>query len=112
AARDFGLPWKGGTAAIQGFGNVGSNLAVALAAEGVRVVAITDAEGGVYNENGLDIRALIEYTRERRTVSGFRPADSITNHELWRVPCDFLVPAALGSVITREDNASDLQCRM
>src|SRR5690606_19525448 len=71
AARDFGLPWKGGTAAIQGFGNVGSNLALALHAEGVRVIAVTDVEGGVHNGNGLDIPALIAYAREHRTVTGF-----------------------------------------
>ncbi|HEX6307334.1 MAG TPA: Glu/Leu/Phe/Val dehydrogenase dimerization domain-containing protein [Longimicrobiales bacterium] len=112
AARDFGLPWQGATAAIQGFGNVGSHLAESLAAEGVRVIAITDAEGGVHNESGIDVAALGAWAREHRTVAGFRHADAITNEQLWRVPCDFMVPAALGSVITREDNASDLQCRM
>jgi glutamate dehydrogenase (NAD(P)+) len=112
AAADYGIPWKGATAAIQGFGNVGSHLAESLVAEGLKVTAITDAEGGVYNENGLDIAALLTYAREHRTVTGFKGADSLKNEQLWRVPCDFMVPAALGSVITKEDNASDLQCRM
>ncbi|HEX6133656.1 MAG TPA: Glu/Leu/Phe/Val dehydrogenase dimerization domain-containing protein [Longimicrobiales bacterium] len=112
AARDFGLPWQGASAAIQGFGNVGSHLAASLAAEGVRVVAVTDAEGGVHDENGIDIGALLAWAREHRTVAGYKGADAITNEQLWRVPCDFMVPAALGSVITREDNATDLQCRM
>src|SRR5690606_31566151 len=103
---------KGGTAAIQGFGNVGSHLAAAVHAEGVRVIAVTDVEGGVHNGNGLDIPALIAYAREHRTVTGFEQADPITNEQLWRLPCDYMIPAALGSVITKEDNASDLQCRM
>src|SRR5690606_6642896 len=47
-----------------------------------------------------------------RTVAGFKDAEAITNEQLWRIPCDFMVPAALGSVITKEDNADDLQCRM
>lgn len=112
AARDYGIPWQGATAAIQGFGNVGSHLARALVAEGVRVIAITDAEGGVHNEQGLDIPALQEYVGTHRTVGGFPGADPLTNEQLWRVPCDYMIPAALGSVITKEDNASDLQCRM
>jgi glutamate dehydrogenase (NAD(P)+) len=112
AARDYGITWQGATAAIQGFGNVGSHLAQHLTTQGVRVVAITDAEGGVYAEDGLDIDALLEYARDKRTVAGFPGADALGGEELWRVPCDFMVPAALGSVITKEDNASDLACRM
>jgi glutamate dehydrogenase (NAD(P)+) len=112
AALDLGLPWQGATAAIQGFGNVGSHLAEALVVEGIRVLAVTDAEGGVHNEHGLDIPALLAYAKQHRTVMGFKDAEAITNEQLWRIPCDFMVPAALGSVITKEDNAADLQCRM
>ncbi|HEX2168233.1 MAG TPA: Glu/Leu/Phe/Val dehydrogenase dimerization domain-containing protein [Longimicrobiales bacterium] len=112
AARDYGFPWEGATAAIQGFGNVGSHLAESLVAEGVKVIAITDAEGGVHNENGLDIPALIAYTKQHRTVAGYKDADALSNDQLWRLPCDFMVPAALGSVITKEDNADEIQCRM
>jgi glutamate dehydrogenase (NAD(P)+) len=112
AARDYGLPWAGATAAIQGFGNVGSHLARYLDGEGVKVIAVTDAEGGVHADDGLDIDALLEHVLEKRTVAGFAGADALGGDELWRVPCDFMVPAALGSVITKEDNVSDLQCRM
>lgn len=112
AARDYDIPWKGGTAAIQGFGNVGSHLAAFLAAEGVRVVAVTDAHGGVFNDDGLDIDALLAHSRTERTVGGFPGGDSLAGDELWSVPCDFMVPAALGSVITREANAHTLNCRM
>jgi glutamate dehydrogenase (NAD(P)+) len=112
AALERGLPWKGATAAIQGFGNVGSHLAQSLVAEGVRVIAVTDAVGGVHNANGLDIAALLAHASTHRSVAGFKEADALTNEQLWLVPCDFMVPAALGSVITREDNASTLQCRM
>jgi glutamate dehydrogenase (NAD(P)+) len=112
AARDYGLPWAGGTAAIQGFGNVGSHLAIGLMEQGVKVVAVRDAEGGVHNENGLDIPALVAHVRENRTVAGFGPADALSNIAFWEVPCDFMVPAALGSVITKEDNASTLGCKM
>ena len=112
ASRDYGLPWKGATAAIQGFGNVGSHLALALHEQGVRVIAITDVEGGVYAEKGIDVPALLAYARANRTVAGYPNAAPIMNEQLWRVPCDYLIPAALGGVITKEGNAGELQCRM
>jgi len=111
AARDFELPWKGGTAAIQGFGNVGSNLATILHAEGLRVIAVTDVEGGVYNAAGLDIPSLREHAGRTGTVAGFAHGDPITNEELWRLECDYMIPAALGGVLTR-DNVGNLRCRM
>lgn len=110
AGRELGLPWKGGSAAIQGFGNVGTHLAAALAAEGVRVVAITDAEGGVRDDGGLDVAALREYATSQGTVAGFPGAEALSGDQLWEVECDYLVPAALGGVITREANANTLRC--
>jgi glutamate dehydrogenase (NAD(P)+) len=112
AARDHGITWHGATAAIQGFGNVGSHLARCLADEGVLVVAVTDVDGGVYDEAGLDVAALDRYAQEHRTVGGFPDAEALDGDALWTVPCDFLVPAALGSVITKEHNAESLACRM
>lgn len=112
AAREYGIPWESGTAAIQGFGNVGSHLASFLYDEGVRIVAVTDATGGVHNEAGIDIPKLIVHARSNGGVGGFDGGDALTNDELWTVPCDFMVPAALGGVITKEDNATTLACRM
>ncbi|MGQ0562129.1 MAG: Glu/Leu/Phe/Val family dehydrogenase [Gemmatimonadota bacterium] len=111
AARDYGVPWQGSRAVIQGFGNVGAHLARLLDLEGVKVVAVTDADGGVMNEKGLDIPALFEHARREGTVRGFASADPITNQQLWRIPCEFMVPAALGGVITKEDNATLLDCK-
>lgn len=112
AAKDFGVPWKGGRAAIQGFGNVGGHLARLLDEEGVRIVAVTDADGGVYHDTGLDVPALLEHASRSGTVAGFPDAEPLDDRGFWRVPCEFLVPAALGSVITKEDNVADLDCRM
>lgn len=112
AARDYGLDWRGSTAAIQGFGNVGSNLALALEQEGVRVVAVSDIEGGLHAEGGLDIGALLDHVREAGTVAGFPDADVVSHDDFWGVPCDFMVPAALGGVISRESVARELSCRM
>ncbi len=112
AARDYGIAWNGGTAAIQGFGNVGSHLARFLHAEGVKVIAVTDATGGVFNEAGLEIPALAEHVHRTGGAAGFQRGDPLTNENLWSVPCDYLVPAALGGVITKEDNANDLACKV
>ncbi|MGQ0815194.1 MAG: Glu/Leu/Phe/Val family dehydrogenase [Gemmatimonadota bacterium] len=111
AARDYGVPWQGSRAVIQGFGNVGAHLARLLVEQGVKVIAVTDADGGVMNEKGLDIPALFEYGKKNSTVRGFATGTAITNEQLWRIPCEFMVPAALGGVITKEDNAELLDCK-
>src|SRR5262249_30493424 len=97
--------------AVQGFGNVGSNLARLLAEEGVRVVAVSDSHGGVTNPYGLDVPAAIAYKRERGTLEGFPNAESVTNYELIELDCDVLTPCALEQVITAE-NAPRVRAKM
>jgi glutamate dehydrogenase (NAD(P)+) len=112
-ARDFGIPLKGSRVVIQGFGNVGGNLARLLDAEaGAKVVAVSDVSGGVYNDKGLDVPGLLAHTAQRRPVSEWPGGKRITNEELWTVPCEWLVPAALGGVITKETNARTLNCKV
>ena len=112
AAADYGLTWQRSTAVIQGFGNVGAHLARILHDEGVRVLAVTDVDGGVYNENGLDVPALLLHNEKARTVGGFAGAKALKGDDIWDIPCDFMVPAALGGVITKEDNVDRLKCKM
>jgi glutamate dehydrogenase (NAD(P)+) len=112
AAGVQGIPWRGSRAAIQGFGNVGSHLATFLHEEGLRVVAVTDVDGGVHNDGGLDVPALLEHSERAGTVAGFQGGDPIEGEAIWTVPCEFMVPAALGGVINREENAKALDCRM
>jgi len=112
-ARDFGIPLKGGRVVIQGFGNVGSHLARLVAAEaGAKVVAVSDVEGGIYNDKGLDIPGLLGHVAQKRPVSEWKGGKRITNEELWTIPCEWLVPAALGGVITKEANARSLDCKV
>ena len=112
AAKDYGMPWKGASAVIQGFGNVGMHLARILYDEGVRVIAVTDVDGGVMNEKGLDLPLLVKHNEAARTVAGFAGGTPIAGEAIWSVPCDFMVPAALGGVITKEDNVDKLDCKM
>ena len=112
AAKVHGIPWKGSRVAIQGFGNVGSHLAAAAFEEGLRVVAVTDVEGGAHNQDGLDLPALQAHVQRAGSVAGFAGGDPLEGEAIWRVPCEFMVPAALGGVINREENALALDCRM
>jgi glutamate dehydrogenase (NAD(P)+) len=91
------------TVAIQGFGNVGANLARLLHADGAKVVAISDSQGGVYNASGLDIPAALAHKQERGTLAGLANAEAVTNEELLELPCDILAPCALEQVITDEN---------
>jgi len=97
--------------AIQGFGNVGSNLARLLADEGVRVIAVSDSGGGIHNPYGLDVSAAIAYKAEHGVLEGFAGADAITNAELIEIDCDVLTPCALEQVITVE-NASRIRAKI
>ncbi len=112
-ARDFGVPLDGGRVVIQGFGNVGSHLARLLTTETrAKVIAVSDVTGGVVNEQGLDIAGLLQHSAERRPIPEWKGGRSITNEELWTIPCDWLVPAALGGVITKEANAGTIDCKV
>ncbi len=111
ATDTIGLDIGKATAAVQGYGNVGSVAALSLARYGVRVQAITDAFGGVYNANGLNLWDLGKHAAKNQTVAGFAEAEPITNEQLLALPCDILVPAALERQIT-EKNAAKLQCRI
>jgi glutamate dehydrogenase (NAD(P)+) len=112
-AADSNLPLEGSRVVIQGFGNVGAFVAQFAHELGARVIATTDVDGGLFNQKGLDIPKLFQHTyRERRKVGEFKGGDRITNEDLWRIPCDWLVPAALGGVITKEANASTIDCKV
>jgi glutamate dehydrogenase (NAD(P)+) len=85
--------------AIQGFGNVGSFLARLLYEQGARIVAVSDAMGGVFRGDGLDVPELLSHASTTKSVVGFPHSEPITNQELLAVPCDVLAPAALGHVL-------------
>ncbi len=103
ALRHLEVSMEGIRTAVQGFGKVGSVAARLLAEQGVKIIAVSDVCGGVYNDRGLDIPALLLHAKENRTVTGFADADAITNAELLALECDLLIPAALERQITGEN---------
>lgn len=96
---------------IQGFGNVGSNAAKFLYEAGHNIIGISDINGGLYNKNGINIDELLKYTAKNKTIVGFEGCESLSNDELLELNCDFLVPCALGNVITK-DNADKIKAEI
>ncbi len=111
AANELGFNLADKTAAVQGFGNVGSVAAKLLAKTGTKVVAVSDVKSGLYNKKGLDIPKLLDWVKEHGFLEGYPEADKISNEELLTTNCDILVPAALGGQITKA-NASKIRASM
>lgn len=116
-AKRLGLDPKQTTVAIQGFGNAGSYAAKILHAEGYKIVAVSDSQGGVYNEEGVDPQKA-EAIKQAGGMLGCYcvgtvctieqikkdgPCRAITNEELLELPVDILIPAALENQITNEN---------
>jgi glutamate dehydrogenase (NAD(P)+) len=111
AADALGFNVAGAKVAIQGFGNVGATCARLLDEMGATVVAVSDSRGGIYNPRGLPLADVYEHKAATGSVVGFREAEPVTNEELLELPCDMLVPAALGNQITAR-NADRIQARI
>jgi glutamate dehydrogenase (NAD(P)+) len=89
--------------AIQGFGNVGSHAARLIADRGGKVVAVSDVNGGIANDQGIDILALLTWVSENEGVQGFPGAEAIEGHEVLSYKTDVLIPAAMEDAITAEN---------
>jgi len=112
AAKDLGIRVKGGTVAVQGYGNAGSVAADILHDEqGAKIVAVSDTKGGIYKADGLNPHTVEEHKKKTGSVVGFPGAKSISNDELLELKVDVLVPAALENQITPK-NADKIQARI
>jgi glutamate dehydrogenase/leucine dehydrogenase len=111
AVHRLGQEIKGRKVVVQGFGNVGGVAARMLWRDGAVIQGVSDYRGGVWNGQGLDVRALEQHVKETGSVIGFPGADAISNKDILEQPCDILLPAATGSQI-REDNADRVQAKI
>ncbi|BBX32266.1 glutamate dehydrogenase/leucine dehydrogenase [Mycolicibacterium mageritense DSM 44476 = CIP 104973] len=111
ALRSRGITVDGSTAAVQGFGKVGSHAARFLFDNGVRVVAVSDQYGAVANAAGLDVPALEEHVAATGSVVGFAGGVEISGADLLESDVDLLVPAAIEGVI-HEGNAHRIRARV
>ena len=111
ALQHLGMPVKGTTVAVQGFGNVGSVAAQLLAREGCKIVAIGDRSVSLYNKNGIDVDDAIAHVQKHRSLEGYDSGDKISGADLLTLDVDVLLPAALENVITTK-NASEIRARI
>jgi glutamate dehydrogenase (NAD(P)+) len=111
AARHLKVGLKGARIAVQGFGNVGSVAAELLAEMGAKIVGVTDWKGGVFNANGLDIRAMLDFNKQHKTIANFPGGEPLTNEQLFKLDVEVLIPAALENQIT-VDNAKDIKAKL
>ncbi len=96
---------------IQGFGNAGSNAAIIWNKAGHKILAISDSKGAVYNEDGLEIKKLLEHKKNTGSLSDFPNSKNISNEELLELECDLLIPAAFENQIT-EKNANKIKAKV
>jgi glutamate dehydrogenase (NAD(P)+) len=101
------------TSAIQGFGKVGSIIAKKLYQYGNRVIAVSEYNGTLYSEKGINVDKLLNWVRSGNSFIDFKD-DSVKvvpNEEFFKIKCDILVPAATENQIT-EENANDIDCKI
>jgi glutamate dehydrogenase (NAD(P)+) len=111
AMKKLNMPIEGARVVVQGFGNVGSVSARAMHEQGAKIVAVSDVYGGIRNERGIDIPALLKHVREAGTVTTWPDAERIDNDTLLTTECEVLIPAALENQITKE-NAPQLRTKL
>ncbi len=112
AARTTNMNLNGAKVVVQGFGNVGATAAKLAEEHGAIIVGVSDALGGIYNENGLPIHELFHrYAGREGGIQEYADAQKVSNTELLELPCDVLVPAAISAQITKE-NAHKIKAKL
>jgi glutamate dehydrogenase (NAD(P)+) len=99
--------------AIQGFGKVGGVVAQILNDVGCNIIAITDSEGGIYSDKGLNVNKLISWKQQGRSLKDYKENNVkiISNDDLFSTPCDILIPAATENQIY-SGNADKIDCKI
>ncbi len=111
ARKKLALDPESSTVVIQGFGNAGATAAKIFNHHGYVVIGVSDSRGGIWDENGLDIKGALKHKEETGTVANFKNAKNITNEELLELPCGVLIPSALENQITA-NNAPAIKAKM
>jgi glutamate dehydrogenase (NAD(P)+) len=109
--KDLNIALDGATAVVQGFGNVGSQAALELYNSGVKVIAVSDLTGALYDKTGLDIPGLMRHAAAHGSIAGYSNQLHYDPATILTLPCDVLVPAAMERVIDAHV-AENLKCRV
>lgn len=111
ALKYLNIKPEGATCAVQGAGNVGAMAAELFYKHGIKVIGISDSQGGIFNAGGINIPEAILHKKETGALKNFPGCDNITNEELLGLECDILGPMAKEGVITKE-NASNVKAKI
>jgi len=111
ALKRLNMDPKGTRVAVQGFGNVGSISAMLMAELGMKIIAVSDKDGGIFNKTGLDIADVLDHVRQKKVLKSYQKAERISNQDLLTLDTEVLVPAALENVIT-DENAGDIKAKI
>ncbi|HTQ34135.1 MAG TPA: Glu/Leu/Phe/Val dehydrogenase [Stellaceae bacterium] len=99
AAQQLGVSLSGARVAIQGFGSVGKHAARFLAEKGVILVGVSDSQGTLADDNGLDVAALIALKDQGQSLHAHPEGHKRDGDAIIDVPCDIWIPAARPDVI-------------
>jgi glutamate dehydrogenase (NAD(P)+) len=102
---------KGMRVAVQGFGNVGAVTAQEFYDQGAIIVAISDSQGAIYSEQGLNPETVMSFKKKNGTLVGLVNTQTLTNAQLLEVECDILIPAATAFQIN-VDNATKIKAKL
>ena len=111
AIKKLGMRPESTRVIVQGFGNVGSNAALLMRQAGYKIIGIIEVTGSLYNKNGIDLNALVEFRQKNGTVHGFPGAEAADTADLLTTECEILIPAATENVITSR-NVDRVKCRI
>jgi glutamate dehydrogenase (NAD(P)+) len=111
ALRYLNMQRDGCRVVVQGFGNVGSNAAKLMMDKGYKIIGIAEVDGALYNGNGIDVHALLEYRQRHGSILGFKGAEAADASDLLVADCEILIPAATENVITSR-NADHIKARI
>lgn len=97
---------------VQGLGNVGYHSAYFCQQDGAVIVGIAEREGGIYNNNGIDVQEAFRHRSENGSILNFKDCKNYDDSsELLEMECDILIPAALENVI-HERNAANVKAKI
>jgi glutamate dehydrogenase (NAD(P)+) len=111
ACKRFGLNLADTRVVMQGAGNVGGTAALLMAEQGYKVIGLADITGSLYNPRGLNVREVLSYLKENKTIEGYTEAEHIPTSDLLELDCEILMPAATENQITSQ-NAHRIKCRI
>lgn len=111
ALKKFDIAPASARVVVQGFGNVGGQAARLMSGAGMKVVALVEWDGAVYNKGGLDIDALLKHRNATGSINEFPGGEAIDKEEALYLDCDVLVPAAKENVITSA-NAAKIRAKI